>query len=290
MRKALFNQATVFVTSMLFSLGGFAANDDSATNDNRIISAGSSITELFYALGAQEQLVAIDVTSKHYDPDGALPQVGYHRQLSTEGLMSLTPTHLIGSHEMGPDTTLSQLSGAGIDVVTVPSGDTQSDLFKRIDDIAAITQTEEEAKLLKASLSSRLSNMEDRQLAQAPNVLFAMLSKGRPATIAGAETTINTIIEFAGAKNPAASETSSYKPLSIEAVVSMQPDYLLVSERAWAALGGHDGIVKEFPLLAATPAAQHQRIIPIAGSAIIGGLGIESIELSDELHNTFSTQ
>lgn len=284
MRKEIFRRAFVYATAALFSFQVFAANE------NRIISAGSSITELFYALGAQEQLVAIDVTSKHYDPDGELPQVGYHRQLSTEGLISLAPTHLIGSHEMGPETTLSQLTSAKINVVTVPSGDTQADLFKRIDDIATITQTEKEAEVLKTSLSKRLSAMEQRQLPQAPNVLFAMLSKGRPATIAGADTTIDTIINFAGAKNPAANETTSYKPFSIEAVVGMQPDYLLVSQRAWLALGGHDGIIAEFPLLGATPAAQNQRIIPIAGSAIIGGLGIESIELSDELHQTFSTQ
>ena len=114
-----------------------------------------------------------------------------------------------------------------------------------------------------------------------------MLTKGRPATIAGDKTTIDVIINLAGGQNPAKSEMSSYKPLSPEAIVQMQPDVLLVSARAWEALGGHEGILKEFPLLAATPVAGKDRIIPVSSSAIIGGFGLESLELTDELYKAF---
>lgn len=80
-----------------FSSNALASNTDSKTE--RIISAGSAVTEIIEALGAQDQLVAIDVTSEQ--PKGrALPVVGYHRQLSTEGLMALQPSLLIGSDEM----------------------------------------------------------------------------------------------------------------------------------------------------------------------------------------------
>ncbi|EGU45511.1 ABC-type hemin transport system periplasmic component [Vibrio ichthyoenteri ATCC 700023] len=250
---------------------------------NRIISAGSSITELLIALGAQDQLVALDVTSKKYNRDEKLPLVGYHRQLSAEGLMALSPTHLIGSHEMGPESTLTLLKNGGINVETVPSGDTEHDLFKRIDQIAAITGTQDNAVALKASLQSQLEAMQTRTTDSKPNVLFAMLSKGRPATIAGDQTTIDVIVNLAGGNNPAKEKMNSYKPLSQEAIVEMQPDYLLVTKRAWQALGGNEGILKEFPLLLATPAGSQNRIIAVNGSAIIGGLGIESLQLADEL-------
>ncbi|MDD1829549.1 ABC transporter substrate-binding protein, partial [Photobacterium sp. ZSDE20] len=68
----------------------------------RIISAGSAVTELVLALGAEEQLVGIDVTSRFPQSDN-LPKIGYHRNLSAEGLLALEPTTLIGSDEMGPD-------------------------------------------------------------------------------------------------------------------------------------------------------------------------------------------
>lgn len=261
--------------------------ESQSAQTNRIISAGSSITELIVALGAKEQLVALDVTSKKYNQDEKLPLVGYHRQLSAEGLMALSPTHLIGSHEMGPDSTLTLLKNGGINVETVPSGDTEQDLFNRIDKIAAITGTQDNAVDLKASIQSKLDTMQQRDVADAPKVLFAMLSKGRPATIAGDKTTIDVIVKLAGGQNPAKSMMSSYKPVSQEAMVEMQPDYLLVTKRAWQALGGKEGILKEFPLLAATPAGSQDRIIAVNGSAIIGGLGIESLVLADDLFNQF---
>lgn len=256
--------------------------------ENRIISAGSSITELIFALGAQDQLVAVDVTSKSFNKDNELPQVGYHRQLSAEGLMSLNPTHIVGSHEMGPDATLQLLDSAGIEVETVPSGDSKVDLFERIDAIALLTGTQEEASILKTELKDILDRMSQRHIEQPPKVMFAMLSKGRPATIAGRNTTIDKIISLAGGTNPAYEHLQSYKPVSAEAIVDMQPDYLLVTHRAWDALGGFDGIISAFPLLAATPAAANQNIKPIHGSAIIGGLGLASLDLADELYNDFS--
>lgn len=255
---------------------------------NRIISAGSSITELLIALGAKEQLVALDVTSKHFNTDGKLPLVGYHRQLSPEGLMALMPTHVIGSKEMGPETTLSLLKSGGVKVETVPSGDSEQDLFKRIDAIANITATESKAEELKTTLKAKLNAMRERKTERAPKVIFTMLSKGRPATVAGDNTTIDAIISLAGGVNPAKTELSSYKQLSQEAIVDMQPEYILVSQRDWDKLGGEQGIIKEYPLFIATPAAVNHHIIPVRGSAIIGGLGIESLALADSLYQHFS--
>ena len=276
----------ILALSLIFSTATSQAQPETYAN-NRIISAGSSITELLIALGAKDQLIAVDVTSRKYNRDEALPQVGYHRQLSAEGLMALEPTHLIGSNEMGPENTLTLLKSGGIKVETVPSGDTEEDLFSRIDKIAQITGTQDKAKSLKASIDEQLNNIKSRELSHSPKVLFAMLTKGRPATIAGDKTTIDVIINLAGAQNPAKPEMSSYKPLTPEAIVEMQPDFLLVSDRAWKTLGGQEGILQEFPLLAATPVAGKDRIIPVSSSAIIGGFGLESIELTDKLYDTF---
>ncbi len=277
----------IILAFSLLMTAASAHSQQEASTSNRIISAGSSITEILVALGAKDQLVAIDITSRKFNSDGALPQVGYHRQLSAEGLMALSPTHIIGSHEMGPENTLTLLRSGGIKVETVPSGDSEDDLFSRIDKIAQVTGTQDRAAQLKVSIDKQLTQMKSRQLKRSPKVLFAMLTKGRPATIAGDKTTIDVIINLAGGQNPAKSQMSSYKPLSPEAIVQMQPDFLLVSERAWEALGGQEGILKEFPLLAATPVAAKNRIIPISSSAIIGGFGLESLELTDALFNTF---
>lgn len=268
----------------LFSLLLLLTFSFAVNAENRIISAGSSITELILALGAKDQLVAIDITSRHLDKDQEFPQVGYHRQLSAEGLLALNPTHLIGSEVMGPDKTLSILKNAQVEVVKAPSGDLVQDLFARIDTLADITKTQNQAVTLKASLKQKIENMSHQQIHNPPKVLFMMASEGRPLTIAGNNTTVDVVIDYAGAINPAKKLIESYKPLSIEAIVELQPDYLLVSQRTWDSLGGQQGIIKQYPLLAATAASQPNHIIAIEGSAIIGGFGIESISLSEKLY------
>ncbi|GAL17463.1 periplasmic hemin-binding protein [Vibrio maritimus] len=79
------------------------------------------MTEIIYALQASDQLVAADFTSRSLIKTSDVAQVGIHVQLSSEGLMAQNPTHLIGTSEMGPKTTLDTLSRAGINVEFISS-------------------------------------------------------------------------------------------------------------------------------------------------------------------------
>ncbi|WP_391091751.1 ABC transporter substrate-binding protein [Vibrio sp. NH-UV-68] len=266
---------------LVFSITSFASE--------RIISAGSTVTELLFALNQQNKLIAVDVTSDI--PQGlSLPTIGYHRQLSAEGLLALGATRLIGSDEMGPKTALSQLRAAGVSVDIINTEPTPQGLLARIDDIAAITGAEQQALQLKAQVNQQLDTLAANKhpLGTSKKVLFLLLHEGRPANVAGANTTPNTIIELAGGVNPAAKTLSSYKPLSTEAMIEMQPDVILVSGRSYKALGGADEILKKMPMLAATPAGKNRQFIQVDGHALVGGLGLKSLaeaqRISAQLH------
>lgn len=251
----------------------------------RIISAGSAVTELVLALGAEEQLVGIDVTSR-FPQSEKLPKIGYHRNLSAEGLLALEPTTLIGSDEMGPDNAISQLKSAGVDVEIVNTEANVEGLLKRIDQIAKITHTEDHSQQVKADVNQKIAALRANQVPnnQAKKVLFLLLHEGRPANVAGGETSPNAIIELAGGINPAAQSLTSYKPLSMESLVEMQPDVILVSGRSYQKMGGADAILKSLPMLAATPAGMNKQIITVNGSALVGGLGLESLSEAKRLN------
>lgn len=274
-----------FSTLLLLVLTVQSAN---AQAKERMISAGSSVTELFLALEATDQLVAVDLSSRAIITSPNIEQVGYHRQLSAEGLMALNPTRLIGSNEMGPETTLQLLAASQVDVITVPSGNSVKNLYQRIDTIAKLTNTQANVAPLKQKIAASISQLKNNPLSTSPKVLFLMVSQDRPATVAGNDTPINTIITLAGGSNPAAQSVNSYKPLSYEAIIAMAPDYILVSERAWQKFNGKDGLLTQLPLLKATTAGQHGNILSIPSSAIIGGFGIESIELAKQLNQLFT--
>ncbi|ELR8703039.1 ABC transporter substrate-binding protein [Vibrio vulnificus] len=256
----------------------------------RIISAGSAVTELILALHAEQSLVAVDVTSQL--PEGQpLPKIGYHRRLSAEGLLALSPTKLIGSDEMGPAPVLQQLKSTGVDIEVVNTQANVDGLKARIDQIAAILNKPQEAQQLKSQVDQQVQSLKANQpTEQKKKVLFLLIHEGRAANVAGTDTTPDAIISLAGAINPAADKITAYKPLSSESMVEMQPDVILVSGRSFEKLGGPDAIIKMMPLLAATPAGQNKQIMAIDGAALVGGLGLKSLAEAKRLNQLLYTQ
>ncbi|MDX2321684.1 MAG: hemin ABC transporter substrate-binding protein, partial [Moritella sp.] len=104
----------------------------------------------------------------------------------------------------------------------------------------------------------------------------------------GKNTSIDEIIILSGAVNPANSVIESYKPLSYEAIIQLQPDYILVSDRDFSPYGSVDKLLADFPLLKATPAGLKGQIMAVQGSALIGGFGLESIKLAKTLQLNYA--
>lgn len=268
-------------TALLITTSSVWANE-------RIISAGAAITELIYALSAQEQLAAVDITSKSM-VDSSVPKLGYHRQLSAESLIGLNPTRIVGSIEMGPKTTLDLLQQAGIEVDILNSDETVDDLLVRIQQVGQLTGKAAEADQLQAEVKQKVSSINATLAHQTERkkVLFLMIHDGRPANVAGRNTTADTVIKLAGAINPAADAVESYKPISTEAMVDMQPDIILISSRTLSTIGSADELLKKMPLLSATPAGQNKTLATIDGTALIGGLGLKSLSEAERLNNIF---
>ncbi len=278
------------ILGLSFALLSTALSMPLQAAQERIISAGSAVTELILALHAEQSLIAVDVTSQL--PEGQqLPKIGYHRRLSAEGLLALSPTKLIGSDEMGPAPVLKQLKSTGVDIEVVNTQANVDGLKARIDQIAAILNKPQEAQQLKSLVDQQVQSLKANQPTnQKKKVLFLLIHEGRAANVAGTDTTPDTIINLAGAINPAADKITAYKPLSSESMVEMQPDVILVSGRSFEKLGGPDAIIKMMPLLAATPAGQNKQIMTIDGAALVGGLGLKSLAEAKRLNQLLYTQ
>ncbi|MBL4906118.1 MAG: ABC transporter substrate-binding protein, partial [Sneathiella sp.] len=61
----------------------------------RIVSVGGALTEMLYALGESARIVGADTTSYYPLAAKELPKVGYQRNLSAEGILSLKPDLLL---------------------------------------------------------------------------------------------------------------------------------------------------------------------------------------------------
>src|SRR5262245_9834795 len=109
--------------SLLLSLGASIAIAEQGAevfeDPSRIASIGGSVTEIGYALGEEDRLVARDSTSLYPEAALKLPDVGYMRALSPEGVLSVNPTGLLVVEGSGPREAIDVLKKASVPFITV---------------------------------------------------------------------------------------------------------------------------------------------------------------------------
>lgn len=255
--------------------------------EERMISAGFGVTEIIYALEAQNKLIAVDFTSRHFIDSDDIDLLGLHVQLSAEGVLALHPTHLIGTTEMGPQTAVDQIARSNVKVITIPSEQDVYHLLSRIDTLATLMGRPVKAKQLKQTIADDIKTLEHKQCKIKPNVIFVMLDLSGAIRIGGEDTAINTIITLAGANNSAQNYFKGYRSVNMEVMLEMQPDYILVSQRAWDLYQSADKILDKLPILKLTPAGISKNILVVPSGALLGGVGLASIKISKELNQKF---
>lgn len=240
----------------------------------RIVSVGGALTEIVYALDAQGELVGVDTTSLYPAVAQQLPQVGYARTLSAEGVLSLAPTQLIATEEAGPQAVLRQVRDAGVPVAVLSANNQFEGLLERVKQVGRITGRADPAARLAQSLqqqwSGALAKVQQRQHAPV-RVLFILAHAPNQVMVGGRETGADAMLAYAGAVNVMGGQGgfAGYKPLTPEAVIAARPDIVLVTDQGLKASGGVDGILK-LPGLAQTPAGRKHRIVSQEAMLLLG--------------------
>lgn len=268
--------------ALAFSLLGCALSlsSPSVMAVERIVSIGPATTELILALGGEQSLVATDVSSP--EPRG-VPKVGYHRALAAEGILSLSPTLVVGSDEMGPNSTLDQLRRANVKVEVMATAPTLTNLNERIDTLAHLLGDQAAGSKLKEEIAAQSDTLAAQAKQNKPlKVAFLLLHKGQPTSIAGGNTTASALVTLAGGVNPVAG-LHDYKPVSTESLIELQPDLVLVSGRDWQQYQDPDAVLSQVPALSATPAGKNKAIHAIDGHALQGGLSLRSLQQANQI-------
>lgn len=271
-----------------FARAGFEDGDGGRSTASRVVSVGGSLTEIVYALGATDALVGTDTSSGYPEAATRLPQVGYQRRLSAEGVLSLNPTLVLATADAGPPAAMEQIRSAGVPVMTVPSARTPDGIKQKIRTVARALGREEKGEELARILDADLL-LAKAYLAGAnmkPRVLFIYARGQGTMMVSGSGTSAHTMIQLSGAEN-AVSGYDNYKPLTAEAVVAAEPDVILMLSSGLESLGGVDGLLKA-PGVALTPAGKNRRIVAMDGLYLLGfgpRTGKAVLELAREFHS-----
>jgi len=228
----------------------------------RIVSVGGVVTETLFALGLGKYVVGVDVTSTYPASVHSLTNVGYFTALSTEGLLSLKPTHVVAIGEAGPPHVIEQLKAAGVKIVTVERPETIDETCRCIETIGASFAVAAKAKELTTKLRSDIAALRKEITAKpvGKRILFLYL-RGRSVTyISGKGTVSDAMVQSVGATN--AIDVKGNIAITAESVIGANPDIIVVTEHGAASVGGMDG-VRALPGVAATRAGKARKIVKV---------------------------
>ena len=244
----------------------------------RIVSLNGAITETLAALDASENIVGRDVTST-FPADLKATDLGHVRSITTESILALQPTVVFGtSKDVNPNLN-EQLQKANISLITIDQEFSVDGTKKLITEVAQKLHKENYQPLLD-HISEQIATV--KPFDKKPKILFIYARGAGTLMVAGKETPLHNMIELAGAENAAAALTD-FKPLTPEALLTTNPDVILMFDSGLQSLGGIDGLLK-IEGVAATNAGKNKKVVTMDGQ-LLSGFGPRLGEAVVELHN-----
>ena len=255
----------------------------SATAADRLVVAGGSLTELVYAIGAGDRVVGVDETTSFPPETANLPHIGYWKQLSSEGILSLRPDNFITWQDAGPALVLEQLRTHKVKVLTLPRVPaTVEQMYANIHTLAAELGEQQKGDELVNSLRQRLEQIAQRNAQTKPvNALFILSAGGSAPQVAGKGSVADAILTLAGAHNVA--QHNQYKGYSAEALIAANPEVIVVTTQM---MQGDINRLATVPGIAHTAAWKNQRIIAVDQPLILG-MGPRVADAVEILHQQF---
>lgn len=245
-----------------------------AAAQQRVVALGGSVTEIVFALGQEDRLVGRDSTSTYPVEAQALPDLGYVRALSAEGVLSVDPDLILAEEGAGPPGTLDLLRQSGIAFVTVPGATDAAGVVARIAVVGDALGVGERASGLAKTLERDLAQVAAERPADPARVLFLISVQGGKIMASGRGTAADAMIHLAGGIN-VIDAYKGYKTITDEALGATSPDVVLLMDRGASdpdTAAGAEALdqVRALPALAATKAVREGRVVKMDGLYLLG--------------------
>ena len=189
----------------------------------RIVSLGASATEILFAVGAGEQVVARTDFCNFPVEASSIPSIGGFdgKTFSLESIISYKPDFVVLFKVMH-DHLIEPLEKYGISYY-ISDANTIEDVLKEITEIGKITGHEENALALVEEIQSSIENLS---LISNKTVYWEVWNA--PYMTIGSTSFINELISKAGGKNIFADVEQSYPSVNEESIIARNPDVIFI--------------------------------------------------------------
>ena len=241
---------------------------------SRIVVMNGDVTEVVYALGLGENIVAVDTSATYPHQALALPKIGYQRSLSAEGILSMTPTVVLGNTNAGPPEVLEQVRATGVPVVIFDNVSTLDGASQKIRGVAQALGVPEKGEELATVLEEQVSDVMalSAQAGEKPTAVFLYMRGLDSLFLIGQDHLSHELFEASGAVSGAAQAgvMAPFIPLTAEALAATDPDCIVVLTAGLESVGGEEGLLR-IPGVGQTAAAEEGCIVDFDDQYFGGG-------------------
>lgn len=193
----------------------------------RIISLAPSLTELLYAAGAGEKVIAAVEYSDYPAAAAELPRIGRHDMLDMERILALEPDLVIAWQTGNPRASINRLKELGLTVYSAEPK-SLSAIPDHIRQLGYLAGTDQVAQRASDEFESSLNALQQRFANAEPVRTFYQIWNV-PLMSAGGNELINDIITLCGGENIFADIQLLAPKVSVEAVLMRDPEVIIAS-------------------------------------------------------------
>ena len=206
------------------------ATDTDAEVPERIVSLSPTATEMLFAIGAGDQVVAVDDQSDFPEGVPTTDLSGYEPNL--EAIIEYEPDLVVA--DFLADDIVSGLEAVGAEVIQLPAATVLDDTYAQLADLGIATGHEDEAAEvvagIRADIDEIVASVPERD--EAPTYYHELDDTLYSVT---SSTFIGQLYELAGLANVADAadpdgEFGGYPQLSAELLVSADPDVVFLAD------------------------------------------------------------
>jgi len=189
----------------------------------RVISLVPSVTEIIYAIGAQDKLVGV-VTPCDYPPGIDKPIVGNFSSVSLERIVALKPD-IVFVAGIEQRRLWKELRRVGLNTVIV-APDNLNAIYRSIKEIGVILNKKDKADSLVSYMKSEIKKLQ-RGLPKKLRRVYIEISE-KPLVSCGKTSFINEMINLAGGKNIMDDVAQPYPIVNAEEIIRRNPEVIII--------------------------------------------------------------
>ncbi|AIV04528.1 vitamin B12 ABC transporter substrate-binding protein BtuF [Vibrio harveyi] len=224
-----------FALPLIFSAVSFANEPV-----QRVISLAPHATEIAYAAGLGDKLIAVSEMSDYPEQAKDLEKVSNYQGIKLERIIALQPDLVIAWPAGNPAKELDKLKQFGIPIYYSTTG-TLEDIAKNIEQLSQYSEKPEVGRKAAEDFRAQLEALKEKYNTEDKVSYFYQLSEKPLITVAG-KNWPSEVFTFCGGKNIFAKGSAPYPQVSIEQVITRQPEVLFTSRHAMS----NDGMWAEW--------------------------------------------